>query len=157
MGVLTSDPMLYSHNHSLDGIAEMVVTAASAAVSSVIGMIGIEAGLSVQNAAMTVQWYGLLPSPHLGPRHPFLLTASTSSTRQTRSPYPKHTYTSSASDASSCSAMALHGTRFPSATHSQSRSPPPDRQNPCTHQARSIRRRYPNPSPPPSCRSARDA
>jgi len=71
MGVLTSDPMLYSHNHSLDSIAEMVATTAGATVSNVVGMIGTEEGLSMRNAAMKVPWYGLLLSPLLRPRHPF--------------------------------------------------------------------------------------
>ena len=56
-------------------------------------MIGTEAGLGVQNVVMKVHWYGLLPSPSLNPRHPFLLTAPTSSTRQTHRPSPEHTYT----------------------------------------------------------------
>src|SRR5260221_9566559 len=44
-------------------------------------MIGTEAGLSIQNAAMKVQWYGLLLSLHLSPHHPSHLTASTNPTR----------------------------------------------------------------------------
>ena len=113
------------HSHNLDSAAEMVTTAASVTVSNVV--VGTEAGLSVQNAAMKLQWYGLLPSPHPRPRHPFLHTALTSSTRQTRRPSPKRTYTSSAYDASSRFETASQGTRFPSTTASQSRSPPPDR------------------------------
>ena len=61
VGVPTSDSLLYSHSHSLDSIAEMVVTAASATMSNVMGMVGTEAGLSVQSAAMKVQWC-ILPS-----------------------------------------------------------------------------------------------
>jgi len=38
--------MPYSHSHSLDSVTEMVVTAVSAIISNVVGMIGIEAGLS---------------------------------------------------------------------------------------------------------------
>ena len=57
VGVPVSDsqPHLHSH-HSLDSVAEMVATAASATVSNVVGMMGSEAGLSVQTAAMKVQW-----------------------------------------------------------------------------------------------------
>ncbi|KAF8495992.1 hypothetical protein F5888DRAFT_1907591 [Russula emetica] len=57
VGVPASDSQshLDSH-HSLDSVAEMVATAASATVSNVVGMIGTEAGLSVQTAAMKVQW-----------------------------------------------------------------------------------------------------
>jgi len=121
VGVPASDSMAYSHSHSLDSVAGMVTTAASAAVSKVIGMTRTEAGLSVQNAAMKVQWYVLLPSPHLTPRHPFLLTAPTSSTRQTRRPSLKRTYTSSAYNASSRSATASRGKQFPSTTAPQSR------------------------------------
>jgi hypothetical protein len=61
VGVPASDSIPYPHSHSLDSVAEMVATAASATVSNVVGMIGTEAGLSVQNAAMKVQWYALLP------------------------------------------------------------------------------------------------
>jgi len=46
---------LHSH-HGLDSITEMVATDASATVSNVVGMIGTEAGLSVQIAARKVQW-----------------------------------------------------------------------------------------------------
>jgi hypothetical protein len=56
VGVPPSDSLPYSHSHSLDSVAEMVATAASATVSNVVGMIGTEAGLSVQTAAMKVQW-----------------------------------------------------------------------------------------------------
>jgi len=65
------DSMPCSHSHSFDSVADTVVTAASATVSNVVGRIGIEAGLRVQNAVMDVKWYGLLPSPQLNPRHPF--------------------------------------------------------------------------------------
>jgi len=87
--VPASDSVPYSHSHSSDSVTEMVTTAASATVSNVVGMIRTKASLSVQNAAMKVQWCDLLPSPHLSPRHPFLLTASTSSTRQTHRPSPQ--------------------------------------------------------------------
>ena len=89
----------YSRNHSLDSIAEMVAIAASA-LSQTSLAIGTEAGLSIQSAATKVQRCGLLLSPHLRPRHPFLLAASTSSTRQMHSPSPKRSSTSSASNAS---------------------------------------------------------
>ena len=85
------------------------------------------------------------------PSSPILLTASTSSTRQTCRPSPKRTDTSSAYNASSYSATASRSTRFPSTTAPQSRSPPRDRRSPYTRQAaqaHSTRRRYRNPSPP---------
>ena len=57
VGVPESDSQshLYSH-HSSDCIAEMVMRAASATVSNIVGMIGTEAGLGVQTARMKVQW-----------------------------------------------------------------------------------------------------
>ncbi len=94
-----------TYSHSLDGVAE---TVASATVSNVVGTIA-EPGLGVQVTVMKVQWYVVLPSPHLSPRHPFLLTASTSSTSRTRRPSLKRTHTSSASKASSRSATAPQG------------------------------------------------
>jgi hypothetical protein len=57
VGVPVSDSQSHLHSHhSLDSVAEMVATAASATVSNVVGMIGTEAGLSVETAAMRVQW-----------------------------------------------------------------------------------------------------
>ena len=57
VGVPASDSQSHLHSpHSLDSVAEMVATAASATVSNVVGMIGTEAGLSVETAAMKVQW-----------------------------------------------------------------------------------------------------
>jgi hypothetical protein len=57
VGVPASDSQSHLHSHhSLDSVAEMVATAASATVSNVVGMIGTEAGLSVQTATMKVQW-----------------------------------------------------------------------------------------------------
>ena len=57
VGVSAGDSQSHLHSHhSLDSVVEIVVTAASATVSNVIGMIGTEAGLSVQTAAMKVQW-----------------------------------------------------------------------------------------------------
>lgn len=108
------------------------MTAASATVSNVVGMIGAEAGMSVQYEALKVQWYGLLPSPYLSLHHPFFLTASTSSTKTGAPPSPKRTHTSSAYHASSRPATASHGTRLPSTTASQyrnstARSPEPVR------------------------------
>src|SRR6266576_405571 len=50
-----SQSHLHSH-HSLDSVTEMVATDASATVSNVVGMIGTEAGLSVQISARKVQW-----------------------------------------------------------------------------------------------------
>jgi len=130
VGVPAGDSMPYSHSHSLDCAAEVVATAASATVSKVIRMIGIEAGLSVQNAAMKMQWRGLLPSLSPSRRHQFLVIAPASLTRPTRRPFLKGTYTSSVYNASSRSATAPQGTRFPSTIPPQSRSPPPDRWSP---------------------------
>jgi hypothetical protein len=57
VGVPASDSQSHLHSpHSLDSVAEMVATAASATVSNVVGMIGSEAGLSVQTSTMKVQW-----------------------------------------------------------------------------------------------------
>ena len=41
---------------NVGGVAGMVANAASATVSNVVGMIGSEAGLSVQGSAMKLQW-----------------------------------------------------------------------------------------------------
>jgi hypothetical protein len=58
VGVPASDSQSHLHSHhSLDSAAEMVATAASVTVSNLVGMVGTEAGLSVQTAAMKVQWY----------------------------------------------------------------------------------------------------
>ena len=57
VGIPSSDTLPHLHSHSLDSVAGMVATAASATMSNVVGMIGTEAGLSVQTAAMKVQWY----------------------------------------------------------------------------------------------------
>ncbi len=75
VGVPASDSQSHLHSpHSLDSVAEMVATAASATVSNVVGMIGTEAGLSVQTATMKVQWcvspIDVLPTS----RQPFLVT-----------------------------------------------------------------------------------
>ena len=56
VGVPMNDTLPHPSSHSLDSVAEMVATAASATMSNVVGMIGAEAGLSVQSAAMKVQW-----------------------------------------------------------------------------------------------------
>ena len=45
----------YLHGQSLDSVTEVVATAASATFANVVGMIGTEAGLSVQSVAMKVQ------------------------------------------------------------------------------------------------------
>ena len=51
MGIPASDTQSHLHSHhSLDSVVEVVGTATSATVSSVVGMIGTEAGLSVQTA-----------------------------------------------------------------------------------------------------------
>ena len=56
VGVPVSDSISHRHGHHMGGIAEMVVTAASAIVSNLVGMTGTELGLSVQIAPMKVQW-----------------------------------------------------------------------------------------------------
>jgi dihydrodipicolinate synthase/N-acetylneuraminate lyase len=48
-----SQSHLYSH-HTSDSVTEMVVMAASTMVLSIVGIIGTEAGLSVQIAARKV-------------------------------------------------------------------------------------------------------
>ncbi len=102
VGVPASDlqPHLHSH-HSLDTVAEMVATAASATVSNVVGMIGTEAGLSVQTATMKVQWC-VSPINILSPLPftVFFLLALISSTRQMPRSSLRHTYISSAYNAS---------------------------------------------------------
>jgi hypothetical protein len=57
MCVFVIDFWSHVHGHrSLESIAEMVVMAASATVSTVVGIIGNDAGLGRQSAAMEVQW-----------------------------------------------------------------------------------------------------
>jgi hypothetical protein len=80
VGLPAGNSMPYSCSHSLYSASEVVATTASANVSDVVEMIRIKAGLRIQNAAMKVQWYGLLPALYLSPRHSSLLTASTGST-----------------------------------------------------------------------------
>ena len=77
-----------THSHSLDGLAETAATAASATVSNVVGLGAFaEPCLRIQVTAMkSTVVRPLLPSPHQSPRHPFLLTASTSLTSRTRCP-----------------------------------------------------------------------
>jgi hypothetical protein len=100
VGVPTSDSLSYSHSHSLDSVAEMVATAASATVSNVVGMIGTEAGLSVQSAAMKVQWCVSIRAKNSTVLlHVAFLLASTNWTRQTRRRSPKRTSISSAYNA----------------------------------------------------------
>jgi hypothetical protein len=58
VGVPVSESHLHLHgHHSLGSVVELVATAASVTVSDLVGMVGTEAGLSVQIAAMKVQWY----------------------------------------------------------------------------------------------------
>jgi hypothetical protein len=68
VGVPVNDTLPHSGSHSLDSVAGMVATAASATVSNVVGMMGTEAGLSVQSAAMKVQWYALRHDASFSPR-----------------------------------------------------------------------------------------
>lgn len=63
IGVPASYSIPYPYSHSLDRVTEIVSTPASAAVSNIVGMIGTEAGLSVQNAPMKVRYYSTPNSP----------------------------------------------------------------------------------------------
>lgn len=58
VGVPTSSGSEGSPGHGLDvaGVAGMVANAATATVSVAVGMMGTEAGLSVQGSAMKLQW-----------------------------------------------------------------------------------------------------
>jgi hypothetical protein len=57
VGVPASNSQSHLHSsHSLDGVAKVVVMAASATVSNIVGMIGSETGPSMQTATMKVQW-----------------------------------------------------------------------------------------------------
>jgi hypothetical protein len=100
VGVPANDSQshLLSH-HSLDSVPETVVTAASATVSNIVGMIGTVAGLSVQTATMKVRWYvspiDVLPtSCQPFPVTVFFLSVSISSTRQMRRSSWRRTYPS---------------------------------------------------------------
>src|SRR6267154_216096 len=112
LGVPASDSQLHLHSHhSLSSVAEMVATAVSAMMSDIVGMIGTEVGLSVQTAAMEVQWcvspINLLPTGCQPlPVIVFFLLASISSTRQTRRSFRRRTYISLACNASSHSPTA---------------------------------------------------
>jgi hypothetical protein len=71
VGISASDTLPH-HSHSLDSVAGMVATAASATVSNVVGMMGAEAGLSVQTAAMKVQWCVLPASASIHRTYPLV-------------------------------------------------------------------------------------
>jgi hypothetical protein len=143
VGVPAGDSQSHLHSHhSLDSVAEMVATAASATMSNVVGMIGTEAGLSVQTATMKVQWYvspiDVLPISC----QPFLVTvffllASISSTKQMHHSSRRRTYISLACNASSHSPTALRGILSLSTTPSRSKSHPQVQPSPCVHRAHS--------------------
>jgi hypothetical protein len=57
VGVPASDPRSHFHGrHSSGSVTEMVAMVVSGTVSNVVGMIGTEARLRVQTAAIEVQW-----------------------------------------------------------------------------------------------------
>lgn len=58
-GVGVANPSDSGSGYGLDvgGVAGMVATAASASLHGVVGMMGSEAGLSVQGSAMKLQWF----------------------------------------------------------------------------------------------------
>jgi hypothetical protein len=81
VGVPASDSQSHLHSHhSLDGVAEMIATVASATVSNVVGMISTEVGLSGQTATMKVQWcvspINVLPKLPTLSHHRLLLSVS---------------------------------------------------------------------------------
>jgi hypothetical protein len=85
VGMPPSDPLSYSHSHSLGSVAEMVAMAASVTVLNVVGMIGTEAGLSVQSVAMKVQWcVSIQANNSTVPSHVSFLLASINLTRWMR-------------------------------------------------------------------------
>ena len=55
---ITASSSTDGSTHALDvaGVAGIVANAASATMSNVVGMMGSEAGLSVQSSAMKLQW-----------------------------------------------------------------------------------------------------
>ena len=57
LGVGVPPPDGASGYLDVGGVAGLVANAASATVSNVVGMMGSEAGLSVQSSAMKLQWY----------------------------------------------------------------------------------------------------
>jgi hypothetical protein len=142
VGVSASDSQSHIHSHhSLDSVAEMVATAASATVSNVVGMIGTEAGLSVETATMKVQWCvsridGLSTSCQPFPVTLFLL-ASISSTRQRRRSSRRRTYISLACNASSHSPTASQGIPSLSTTPSRSKNHQQVPTSPRVHRAHS--------------------
>jgi hypothetical protein len=77
-----------------------MVTGAGATVSKIVGMTSVEVGLVVQNAKQKLQWYGLLLSVFLSPRHLFLPTTLASLTGQTCHRSPRLSCTSSMSNVS---------------------------------------------------------
>lgn len=154
VGVPASDSQSHIHSpHSLDSVAEMVATAASATVSNVVGMIGTEAGLSVETAAMKVQWCvsstNVLPTSfQTFPVAVLFLLASISSTRQMLRSSRRRIYISLACNASSHSPTASRGIPSLSTTPSRSKNHLRVHPSPCVHQALSTLLRYPKPSQP---------
>lgn len=56
LGVSAAPDSGSSYGLDVGGVAGMVANAASATVSGMVGMMGSEAGLSVQGSAMKLQW-----------------------------------------------------------------------------------------------------
>ena len=154
VGVHASDSQSHLHSpHSLDSVAEMVATAASATVSNIVGMIGTEAGLSVQTATMKVQWCvspvdALPTSRQPFPVTIFFLLASISSTRQMRRLSQKRKYISFAFNASSLSPTASRGLPSLSTTPSWSKNHPRVQPSKFVHQAPSTLLHCPKSSQP---------
>ena len=154
VGVPASDSQSHLHSHhSLDSVAEMMATAASATVSNVVGMIGTEAGLSVQTATMKVQWCVSPTDPPPIRGQPFPVTvlfslASISSIRQTHRSSRRRTSISLACNAWSHSLTALQGILSPSTTPSLSKNHPRVQRSLCAHRAHSTLLRYLKPSQP---------
>jgi len=112
-----------------------------------VGMISTEAGLSVQNAVMKVQWYGLLLSLHLSPHHPSHLTASTNPMRHVP-PIPEVYISLLSAQCFISLCNGLTGYMIPLYNTLAVQKPLMDHQSLCMHQARSTCRCYLNPSPP---------
>ena len=130
VGVPASDSRSHFHGrHNLGSVTEMVAMVVSGTVSNVVGMIGTEARLRVQTAAMKVQWcvspidvlpMGCQPSPFIV----FSLLASISSIGLMCRSSQRRTYISSASNTSSYSPIASQGIASLSTTPSWSKNYP---------------------------------
>ncbi|KAN0113643.1 hypothetical protein V8E52_007569 [Russula decolorans] len=140
VGVPANDSQshLLSH-HSLDSVPETVVTAASATVSNIVGMIGTVAGLSVQTATMKVRCH-------------CLLSVSIDQLDKADAPLILEAYIlkyiSLACNALSHSPTASRGIPSLSTTPSWSKNHPQVQPSPFVHRAQSTLLRCPKPSQP---------